>query len=267
MFSFLPSYNYGYDPLAQARAQALAAQRQRARSYLPHEFVDDYDSYPRYDYGLNHRYTSPKRQSPSPTRRVPVSSPRPTESRRSASPARPVGPSIEDQTSAASKIQHAYRVHKSLSDIAAIELKFEAVEEAFVWPDVIDFQAGDQIVSVSTADASSSSSSSSSFKPKLAFTSHNTRLLAHIESLSRLLTSLDAVESWGDKHVRSKRKALVRRIEKSLQDLEGFEDDADEGCDLEKGWRGLWRRFNRQAKQPPHEDEPQIPETDDFVVL
>lgn len=48
--------------------------------------------------------------------------------------------------------------------------------------------------------------------------------------------------------MRERRKEVVRKIEGELEEVEGVEEDSDdeegiEASRLEKGWRGIWRRF------------------------
>lgn len=164
-------------------------------------------------------------------------------------------PSLEVQSAAASKIQQTYRVHKSISTIKSIELQFKEVKRRFTFPEVVDFQHpqdNDKAISVSVATASSSFEPSlfTSSIPKLAYNALNSPLHTYIESLNRFLTSLDAVDSWGESRVRHMRKDLVRKIEAEIEEVEGVDeeevDDRPE-ADMLKGWKGLWRRYQRSV--------------------
>ncbi|GAA5836512.1 hypothetical protein JCM11251_007098 [Rhodosporidiobolus azoricus] len=61
---------------------------------------------------------------------------------------------------------------------------------------------------------------STSLSPKLAFTSPNAPVHGYEESLTRLLTELDGVESGGDLEVRGERKKLVVEVERELERVE-----------------------------------------------
>lgn len=56
--------------------------------------------------------------------------------------------------------------------------------------------------------------------PKLLYTPNNTPLHAYEHQLTSLLTKIDEIESGGAKNVRNARKALVKRIEAELEDLD-----------------------------------------------
>ena len=64
--------------------------------------------------------------------------------------------------------------------------------------------------------------------PKLAYSSTNYALHAHIESLSKLLLQLDGVQSWGQASVRDRRKGVVKEIEGELARIERY-------------WKAVWR--------------------------
>ncbi|KIJ47286.1 hypothetical protein M422DRAFT_164179, partial [Sphaerobolus stellatus SS14] len=107
---------------------------------------------------------------------------------------------------AARKIQDFLRTHiprhKALKAISAIASEFESMVACFTFPETLDF-----------AETASDS-------PKLLFTHHNGPVLGHEEALMKLLSKLDAVESYGDASIRMERKNLVKRIEKRLDDVD-----------------------------------------------
>lgn len=86
----------------------------------------------------------------------------------------------------------------------------------------------------------------------LAYTPTNTPLLAYIESLNQLLVKLDEVESYGVKEIRTKRKEVVRRVEKELGGVGEDEGNStgehglgEEGnrVGIEGWWRSIWARY------------------------
>ncbi|TFK60214.1 hypothetical protein BDN72DRAFT_850784 [Pluteus cervinus] len=109
-----------------------------------------------------------------------------------------------------------------------------------IYPPVLDIQLpGGSVTSLpiseprignflDTNDLSDSAPSSSGPEPKLAFSSGNYQLLAYLESLNRLLTNLDGVESFGDRNVREARREVVREVER-------------EASRVEKWWKSAWR--------------------------
>lgn len=63
--------------------------------------------------------------------------------------------------------------------------------------------------------------------PKLAFTTNNKPVHAYNEMLNRLLVNLDSVESWGERSVRERRRAVVLAVEA-------------EASRLEQRWKAVW---------------------------
>ncbi|KAJ7730362.1 hypothetical protein DFH07DRAFT_969183 [Mycena maculata] len=160
---------------------------------------------------------SPSRRSPSPSTTQPSASPLPQPS--------PSAPSSELLNEAATKIQTQYRIHRSLRNISELASKFETLKASFVHPTTIDYQGSDgSIISVPVPEAPSALPAESA---KLAFTPTNVPLHTYMEFLSRLLVSLDAVESRGDRGVREQRRNVVRAIEGEAARVEAF-------------WRGVW---------------------------
>ncbi|KAJ7629990.1 hypothetical protein DFH06DRAFT_1224542 [Mycena polygramma] len=141
---------------------------------------------------------------------------------------------------AAIRIQTQYRIYRSLRSISELASKFESLKASFVHPTTIDYQAGDgTIVSVPVPEPPFPQSGEGA---KLAFTSTNVPLHTYIELLSRLLVSLDAVESRGDRGVRERRRAVVRAVEAEAGRVEAF-------------WRGVWAAHLEQQSQQQGTDE------------
>ena len=84
-----------------------------------------------------------------------------------------------------------------LTTIRAIRNQLSALESAFKFPAVVDF---DQSV--------------------LAVSPNNAPLRAYENTLNGLLEQLDAIESDGDEEVRNTRREVFREVEKALEDLE-----------------------------------------------
>jgi hypothetical protein len=116
-------------------------------------------------------------------------------------------PAIRD--AAARKIQLFIRTHlprlRAFEAIAHISRQFEDVKAAFEFPSMLDFAeppTGDNAV------------------PALLFTPRNAAIHGHENTLVKLLSKLDAVESHGDSRIRRARKQLVKRIESELGELD-----------------------------------------------
>ncbi|KIM81255.1 hypothetical protein PILCRDRAFT_821714 [Piloderma croceum F 1598] len=185
-------------------------------------------------------------RTPSPARSVPSSS-QSHPSPRSASPAtqantmeaesEPIpssSPTSEHQTDATTKIQSFYRTRKSLAAISQLESKFEDLKHAFTLPDAVDYISADgEVVTlrVDHAALTQSETRSESAPPaaRLAFTPTNVHIRAYDGNLNRILTTLDAVESWGEKKVRDRRRDVVRNVEQ-------------EAARIESLWIDVWRR-------------------------
>lgn len=112
-------------------------------------------------------------------------------------------PSLDDLATAATTIQTAWRAshHRrtALARIAALASSFRALP----------------IPSTATLEFDSDADA-----PRLLFTPANRPLLAYEDACTRLLTTLDGIESAGDVHVRKARKTLVNEVENTLRKLE-----------------------------------------------
>lgn len=202
-------------------------------------------------------------RSPSPpqSRSPPASKPQ----SRSPSPTHPASPTprplTEEEAEAGDRIATFYRRVKSLRSIQAIHTKYDTLQSSFVPPPKLDYEvAPEQIVSIPTADFSSPSDDDELSSPPLAYNATNTRLHAYVESLVRLLNDLDAVQSWGDRKVRERRREVVRIVE-------------GEATRVDRWWKGLWNarkaaQENTEAdvrtmgKSTEHPTEDVVEETD-----
>jgi hypothetical protein len=143
-------------------------------------------------------------------------------------------PTSDNQTDATTKIQSFYRIRKSLAAISQLESKFEDLKHAFTLPDAVDYISADgEVVTlrVDHAALTQSEPRSESAPPaaRLAFTPTNVHIRAYDGNLNRILTTLDAVESWGEKKVRDRRRDVVRNVEQ-------------EAARIESLWVDVWKR-------------------------
>jgi len=145
-----------------------------------------------------------------------------------------------EQTNAATKIQSFYRSRKALATVSQLGAKFGDLKRAFTLPEAIDYLSADGDVITLKVDNTSSPShsetaSESTSSARLAFTSTNVPIRAYDEDLNRILTKLDAVESWGGRNVRERRRDVVRKVEL-------------EAARIESIWVETWRRFVEKAE-------------------
>ncbi|KAJ7222350.1 hypothetical protein GGX14DRAFT_428511 [Mycena pura] len=157
----------------------------------------------------------------------------------------PSTPSPERLDEAATKIQTQYRIHRALRAIAALAAQFESLKSSFTPPTSIDYVADGRVVPV-PASAPTSPTTAEDAAPhcdaKLAYTPTNAPLHMYTELLSRLLVSLDAVESRGDARVRDRRREAVRAVEAEAARIEAF-------------WRSVWAAHEHTAAAAQEEEE------------
>jgi len=111
------------------------------------------------------------------------------------------------------------------------------LKHGFALPEAVDYLSPDGEVITLNVDATQSNAASESTTPaRLAFTHGNVPLRKYDEDLNRILASLDAVESWGEKKVREKRKYVVRSVEL-------------EATRIETIWAEIWRRYLGKAEE------------------
>jgi BAG domain len=84
-----------------------------------------------------------------------------------------------------------------LTSIRAVRTQFSALESAFKFPPVLDFDHSE-----------------------LAVTSNNAPVRTYELALNGLLERLDAIESDGDEEVRDVRREVVREVERALEEVE-----------------------------------------------
>jgi hypothetical protein len=133
---------------------------------------------------------------------------------------------------------------KSLASISQRESKFEDLKNAFSLPDAVDYNLADSVVvtlRVDYAALTQSETRSESAPPaaRLAFTPTNVHIRAYDGSLNCILTTLDAVESWGKKKVRDRTRDIVRNVERKAAQIESL-------------WVDVWRRSVGMEK---HDEE------------
>lgn len=112
-----------------------------------------------------------------------------------------------------------------LTTIRAVRNQLSALESAFKFPAVIDF---DHSV--------------------LAVSPNNAPMRTYESSLNGLLEQLDAIESDGDEEVRSTRREVVREVEKALEDLERKVSEKAPKPEVIKG--AEVKGYNVEAEEP-----------------
>lgn len=105
-------------------------------------------------------------------------------------------------------------VANSIETIRNIEAAFLSLDSEFVFPAALDFSSS------SSPSSPSSDSESTSVASRLAYTSRNQPLRFYEQALSALLSQLDGVQSYGNEVLRSRRKEVVGRVERALEELE-----------------------------------------------
>lgn len=198
-----------------ARHKLQEEKQRRRQTQVPDPLCCDW---PRANLGQD---PGPRSRPGSPAHRIPIFD-------GTASPSPEQAPSYENKTQqeAVSKIQHCFRIHRSLQSIKDISSQFETLRNGFIYPSIVTFH-DPHPSSTHTIDAPSTSSNdvnpdSVSHFPKLAYNSTNYNLHAYNDSLDNLLVKLDGVESWGDPDVRTKRRSVVKSIEQEQGRVEQF---------------------------------------------
>ncbi|THU89433.1 hypothetical protein K435DRAFT_969091 [Dendrothele bispora CBS 962.96] len=113
---------------------------------------------------------------------------------------------------------------KSIDAVRNIETSFLAVQSEFVFPPQLDFtptSSRSPSRSRHSENGDESLTAPTSSLLKLAYTSRNHSVRYYEQNLSTLLARLDGVESFGNEEVRGRRKEVVARVEKALEDLDG----------------------------------------------
>ncbi|KAL5520317.1 hypothetical protein ACEPAG_9531 [Sanghuangporus baumii] len=144
---------------------------------------------------------SPKSPDLGPKISIPISSPSPKPSK----PMKPEAP-IEEQHTAATKIQSAFRIHHALASIKSARDRFDSLLASFSFPESLEFDLN--VVPQGEE------------RPKLTYSKINAPVHAHEDTLVKLLQTLDAIESHGDSTVRERRRDLVREVEKELERID-----------------------------------------------
>ncbi|KAK4705244.1 hypothetical protein P7C70_g962, partial [Phenoliferia sp. Uapishka_3] len=98
----------------------------------------------------------------------------------------------------------------TLSQLDQLSQNFKSLRSSFVHPPSLIFHP--------------QSSTTSSTVPTLVFCSENKPFMVFQESLLRLLTSLDAIESGGDDFIKLSRKALVSEVQAEMDSWEEWKD-------------------------------------------
>ncbi|ETW79850.1 hypothetical protein HETIRDRAFT_452922 [Heterobasidion irregulare TC 32-1] len=155
-------------------------------------------------------------------------------------------PSVEEQREAGAKIAAFYRRNKALASVRAVHDKFGMLKRAFVCPSILDYEGADKsitsvpalytpssLVEDSSLQANSNVQEAEEQRPHLAYTPTNAAVHAYAEELVRLLGTLDAAQSWGDRKVSDARRSVVRAVETETELLDRW-------------WRLAWRKWKQQ---------------------
>ncbi|THU89439.1 hypothetical protein K435DRAFT_865279 [Dendrothele bispora CBS 962.96] len=135
-------------------------------------------------------------------------------------------------------------VLKSMETVRNIEASFLSLQSDFVFPSQLDFTpTSSRSPSPSRHENINepSTPTSDSSILKLAYTSRNHPVRYYEQTLSALLTQLDGVQSYGNEDVRGRRKEVVARVEKALEDLEG---------EIEGRWKSKVAKETREVDVP-----------------
>ncbi|KAF5357584.1 hypothetical protein D9758_007478 [Tetrapyrgos nigripes] len=128
----------------------------------------------------------------------------------------PFGTNSDEPTSA--------DIAKSIKAVRNIEAAFLALQSDFVFPLKLDFtptsSPASLPVSLPPVSEPMSTLSPNPLTTKLAYTSKNHAVRYYEQMLSSLLSDLDSVESFGNDEVRNRRKQVVGRVERALEELE-----------------------------------------------
>ncbi|KAG9076358.1 hypothetical protein FS749_011883 [Ceratobasidium sp. UAMH 11750] len=157
---------------------------------------------------------------------IPVETPAPAPVPAPASA--PVSPKVPVRSSSPAPSTSSDASDASLHSIAHLQDKYDSLRTGFTFPSNLSF---------------ASSSSSPAASPSLLYNPTNAPVHAYEHALTGLLTELDAVESFGDEHVRDVRRTLARAVEAELEALEQKKREA-------------WRKQQDAALAPAVESTP-----------
>ncbi|KAJ8703112.1 hypothetical protein PTI98_001762 [Pleurotus ostreatus] len=112
-------------------------------------------------------------------------------------------------------------VAKSIQTVHSIETAFSTLENEFVFPAQLDFTPpSSPSTLVSPLPGTESTTVSDSAIHHLAFTARNQPLRFYEHALGELLSQLDRIDSFGNEELRARRKEVVGRVERALEELE-----------------------------------------------
>jgi hypothetical protein len=125
----------------------------------------------------------------------------------SAPASAPVSPKVPERSVSPAPSVASDASDASLNSIALLQDKYNSLRSGFQFPTNLAF-------------APSTSPITPASSPTLLYNPTNAPVHAYEHALTNLLTELDAVESFGDAHVRDVRRTLVRNVEAELEALE-----------------------------------------------
>ncbi|EUC57829.1 BAG domain protein [Rhizoctonia solani AG-3 Rhs1AP] len=118
----------------------------------------------------------------------------------------PTSPRIPERSSSPTPSVASDASDVSLNSIAMLQGKYESIRSGFTFPSELAFAPTNRITPASA--------------PSLLYSPVNAPVHAYENALTTLLTELDAVESFGDEHIRDVRRSLVKSVEAELEALE-----------------------------------------------
>ena len=140
---------------------------------------------------------------------------------------------------------------KSMEQVRNIEAAFVVLESDFVFPSQLDFNYGAHHPFDTSAASSDSEGSATT---RLAYTSHNHPVRFYEQALGGLMAQLDVVESFGNEELRSRRREVVERVERALEELER---------EVEGRWKA---KLSKEAKNNASEPIPTATTTSSLSV-
>lgn len=111
--------------------------------------------------------------------------------------------------------------------------QFSALESAFKFPPVLDFDHSE-----------------------LAVSANNTPVRAYEQALNNLLEQLDAIESDGDEEVREVRRNVVREVERALEDVERKVNEKAPQAPVREVTKEEVKGYDVEGKESAAETEP-----------
>ncbi|CAE6397928.1 unnamed protein product [Rhizoctonia solani] len=187
---------------ARRHLAARAADEEKLRQFFQ-ALVSAMDATPAESQADLERKNAIRRSSvPSPSNKT-VKTPVPIRAPASA----PVSPKVPARVPSPAPSVASDASDASLNSIAQLQGKYESLRSGFTFPSNLAFAPSKGPITPAST-------------PTLLYNPTNAPVHAYENALTNLLTELDAVESFGDDHVRDTRRSLVKSVEAELEALE-----------------------------------------------